>query len=160
MPTRGGDPRVDPAPEEVLTLLKEQASLYTKLESLATHQRSLVTGDDMGPLLSVLADRRKVSEALGEIVSRLAPVRRRWSTYRTRLTSSQRHRADRWLADASERLERVMESDQHDARVLSGRKQAVAEALRTTHASGQAISAYRTSMVGRSRLDCTDEGSE
>ncbi len=66
--------------EEVLVLLRRQAQLYGRLEALAETQKSLVTGDDVGPLLSLLAERQKLSDALMQVAGRLAPVRRSWAS--------------------------------------------------------------------------------
>ncbi len=145
-------------PEEILCLLREQASLYSKLDSLSTRQRSLVTGDDVGPLLTLLADRQRLSERLTRIAERLAPVRRDWGTYRDWLTPAQREEADRLLGESGQRLRRVIECDEHDARVLSGRKEAAARALRTTHATGRAVAAYGLEARPTGRLDCVDDG--
>ena len=142
----------------VLDLLREQASLYAKLESMATRQRSLVTEDDVGPLLGLLADRQRLSDQLTKLSTRLTPVRREWETYRRCLSPTQQDEADRLLSDAGGRLRRIIESDEQDARVLSGRKQAVATALQATHSTSQALQAYRTPTGRSDRLDCVDEG--
>lgn len=142
----------------VLDLLREQASLYAKLESLAARQRSLVTEDDVGPLLGLLADRQRLSEQLTRLSTRLAPVRGEWETCRRCLSPAQQAEADRLLSDAGGRLRRIIESDEQDARVLSGRKQAVATALQATHSTNQALRAYRAPTGRADRLDCVDEG--
>ncbi len=141
--------------QKVLSLLREQASMYGRLQAIADRQRALVANEDAGPLLSLLADRRKLSESLTQISDRLDPVRRAWSTYREQLAPPERAEAERLLRETSERLRRVIESDEEDVRVLCGRKQAVAEALRATHVTSQAISAYRLPVKARGRLDCT-----
>ena len=146
------------SPDRILELLGEQASLYARLETLAQRQRSLVAGDNVGPLLSLLADRQKLSQRLAQVAGALAPLRRGWTTYRKSLTASQRDQAERLLAESRERLCRIMESDDEDARILSGRKQAVAGALKATHATKQAIRAYHVPGATAGRLDCTDEG--
>jgi hypothetical protein len=144
--------------KEVLRLLREQADLYVQLEALAARQQSLVSDDDVGPLLSVLADRQKLSARLTQVARRLAPLRRDWDRYRAALTPAERDEAEEKLRDASERLQRIIESDERDARVLSGRKQAVAAALRSTHVQGSAMTAYRSATGRPGRLDCTHDG--
>jgi hypothetical protein len=153
-----GDPFTTPANETgaVLTLLSEQASLYERLESLAERQRTLVSDDDVSPLFELLADRQRLSEQLLRIGGCLGPVRREWSSFRSRLTTMEQAEADRLWNEAGNRLRRVMESDERDTRVLSGRRQAVAAALGTSQATGQAMSAYRAP-VAALRVDCTDE---
>ncbi len=147
------------SPQKVLDLLREQARLYEELESYATKQHSLVTDDCVGPLLAILAARQNVSTALAQIGQRLSPVRTRWSTYRRRFNEAQRIEADRLLDEASRRLKNVMKGDEQDVRVLSGRKQAIAGALRTTHSTSQAVAAYGGPVPDRHRLGRVNEQS-
>lgn len=146
------------ATEEVFELLREQVTLYGQLESFAARQRGLVSGDNTGPLLAILADRRKLSHQLAEIGSRLAPVRQEWAAFSACLSSERRSEAEHLVSEAGDRLHRVIKSDEEDARVLSARKQAVAASLRETHATGAAIQAYRVVDDGTKRLDCVTEG--
>ena len=125
---------------------------------LAKQQRTLVTDDDIGPLLSLLADRQKLSERLVLLGTRLLPIRRDWARYRQQLSSTVREEADRCLGEASAALQRVLDRDAQDARVLSGRKHSVAAALGNTQSTRAAISAYRANSAAVGRLDCTDEG--
>ena len=81
----------------------------------------------------------------------------RWSTYRTSLTRPQLDEAERLLDGAADRLNRVIACDEHDARVLSVRREAVARALQVSHSAGQAMRAYQQNAKGAGRLDCTDE---
>lgn len=146
-----------PACDDALAMLREQALLYAELEGLAKRQTDLVTHDDTGPLLTLLADRQRLSDRLVRLGARLAPVRENWASYRDGFSPSQRCQADRCLREASAALQRVLERDAQDARVLSGRKQTVVAALGRTHSTRQALSAYRSSAPPSERLDCTDE---
>lgn len=143
--------------EHVLVLLREQSRLYEKLEALATRQHRLVSGDDTRPLLSVLGDRRKLAQELAKVGLRLEPVRSEWSSFKKRMTQRQVAEAELLLRDAGERLQRVIDSDEKDARVLCGRKHAVADSLRKTHSTSEAIQAYRVSVGRVKRLDCVTE---
>ena len=142
---------------DVLGLLRHQAALFARIEQFASRQRSLVRADDVGPLLSLLADRQRLSAELNGIAARLAPVRADWATFRGTLTDLQRAEADDLLRDTSRRLRRVIEGDEGDARLLSVKKQTVAGELRAMHATGQALSAYRAPLPARTgpatRLD-------
>jgi len=145
-------------PNGILELLRLQAKLHAKLESFADRQRALVTGSDVGPLLSLLADRQKLTDQLVRVGDGLAPVRRDWAAVRERFTPDERAEAEQLLAETQERLKRMIEGDESDARLLSARKQSVARALRATHTTSQAVSAYRSPAGSASRLDCVDEG--
>jgi len=156
--TTAHEPLSDLQPGDVLRVLREQARLYDELETLAKRQRVLVTDDDIGPLLALLADRQRLSERLVLLGTRLAPIRREWTRYREKLSPPVRDEADRCLGDASAALQRVLDRDAHDARVLSGRKHSVAAALGRTQSTREAMSAYRVNAASSGRLDCTDEG--
>ena len=102
-----------------------------------------MTEDDTRPLLALLADRQKLSTELTRIAGRLAPVRRDWAAFRDSLSPPQKTEADGLVEEAAQRLRRLIESDERDARLLSIRKRVTGDALRATHATGQAMSAYR-----------------
>ncbi len=145
------------APEAILSLLRAQNALYGELESLAGRQRSLISADHTGPLLTLLGDRQKISGKLRSIAGRLEPARRDWDAYRERLTPSQRDEAEQLLAETGRRLQRVIERDEEDARLLSARKRTARQSLGATHATGQALAAYR---VSPSRVGCFDRTDE
>lgn len=147
------------APENTLALLREQVVLYTELAGYADEQRSLISMEDTGPLLSVLAKRQALSAKLGDVVQRLEPVRRDWETYRSRFDSAQRLEAEGLLADIKSRLRELIDRDEEDVRMLSARKQAVTSAMRSTHSTGQALCAYRDDGIATSRVTRLDEAS-
>ncbi len=144
-------------PEEILGLLREQCSLYGRLESFAATQRSLVRADDTAPLLSLLADRQRLSAELTLLANRLAPIRRSWTALRERFSPSQRTEADNLISEVAQRLRKVIESDEKDARVLSVRKQNVVTSLHAAHRVGEAMQAYRTPPDGTLDSDRLDE---
>jgi len=144
-------------PESMMSLLREQARLYADLEALASRQRSLVTEAATESLLALLAERRKLSSALMELGDALGPARREWPTYRTRLTLPERIEADRLIVDMEDRLKRVMEGDERDARLLSARKQWTAHHLRSSHITSDAIRAYRVPDAAGAYLDRVSE---
>jgi len=141
-------------PDDVMTLLREQAVLYGRLEAYSRRQRQLVSEDDVGPLLTLLAERQKLSQELTMIASRLAPARHEWSVFRKRLTPEQQKEADTLIEAAGVGLRKVIAEDEQDARVLSGRRQVVAGTLQSAHTTGAALSAYRVPWPRASRLDC------
>ena len=143
---------------ELLALLREQDSLYARLEAFAARQRMLVTGSDVGPLLGLLEDRRLMSTALTEIASRLRPFRRKWAEFCGTLPLPEREEAERLLGVADQRLRRVIESDELDARILATRKQGVAATLRAADATGAAMCAYRAAVDRSTRIDLVREG--
>lgn len=129
-------------PEGFLTLLGREAAMYAKLESYASKQRGLITREDTGPLLTLLADRQRISTELAQIGATLGPIRKRWETYRTGLSDTHRAEAERLFGETARRLGHIMEVDEQDARMLQARKQVTAQSLRARHSAGVALSAY------------------
>lgn len=140
---------------DVLELLREQASLYARLEQFAASQRKLVRDEDPAPLLALLADRQRLSAELTGIANRLTAARESWNEFRQRLAPAQRKEADDLVRGASDSLRRVIESDEQDARLLAIRKQRVQHDLRETRTTSQAIAAYGSRAAGTDarRLD-------
>ena len=143
--------------EDVLTLLRQQAELLGKLESLADRQRALVTRDDVGPLLAVLSNRQKLTQELEQVGHVLAPVKANWAVYCGRSEPRLMAEAQALLADNGAKLRRIIDRDDEDVRMLTTRKKAVATQMRATHSTGQAIHAYRAPVAASGRLDLVDE---
>ncbi len=142
-----------------LPLLREQAAIYAKLESLSTKQHALVSDDNSSPLLALLADRQRLTVDLQRVASLLASARRNWPATRDALSPAEQTEADGLLTAARERMRRVMEADERDARVLSAKRAAVAGSLRQTQTVGQAVSAYRAPSLPRDMATRLDEAS-
>ena len=146
------------SPETILSLLRKQAVFFAQLKSLADQQRLLVAQEDVAALLALLAKRSELAKQLTDLDLQLRPIRHDWKFHRAGLSRDQGCEADRLLSESSERLKGVMEGDERDARILSGRKHAVATALGATHRVGEAISAYQTPVMGAAVSHRMDEG--
>jgi len=154
-------PKVDDesAAQAALVLLRRQAHLFGRLESLAAKQGDLVSRDDATPLLALLAERQRLAAELSQIGGRLEPARRNWVATRNALTPLERDEADGLLTQVRERMRRLIDNDERDARVLSARKESVATSLRQTQTIGSAVSAYRPHGGAVSRSNRLDEAS-
>ncbi len=139
---------------EVVSMLRKQASLFSRLEGFARRQRMLVVQEDTRPLLALLAERQKLSLELARVSQQLAPVRENWNSYRESLSVAERGEAAGLLDEIRDSLSRVIQSDEEDARSLGVRKQMVRQSLQASQIKGAAVGAYRASLApsGR-RLD-------
>lgn len=146
----------DRTPDAVLSILREQRTLYTELASLASKQRSLITGDDPSRLLTLLAKRQRVSACLTDVARRFEPFKENWDEVKTGFDAAQRSEAEHLLDDIRKFLRRIIEGDELDAKLLSARKQATAGALRHSHAAQQAVSAYQVPRQASKSLNCLD----
>jgi hypothetical protein len=150
--TKGGPVRAESGdslkvdtPQRVLSLLQAQATLYAELEACAIRQRALIEQDDVKPLLTLLGDRRRITDTLTEVSEKLRPVRKQWDEFRASLTPGERDQVERLLGEVEERVRRLMDQDETDTRLLAAKKQFTARALGAVHAKSQAISAYQVS---------------
>ena len=151
-------PAKEPAPAIVLDLLRREGAVFDQLEDLAARQKELVVCSEMGPLLVLLDRRRELSAELTCIERELAPVRRNWKGLRPMLPPDEQSAADQLMASAGDRLRRLMEGDEEDARKLSIRKQSVGQTLQSTGLTHNALSAYQQGNERVHRLDCTESG--
>jgi hypothetical protein len=143
-------------PEVIMDLLHRQDAVFGRLEDLSARQESLVTDENMEPLLDLLGDRRRLSAELADITRELAHARRHWTSVRLCLAPDLREAADGLIHRAGRRLHWLMQRDEEDARKLSIRKQAVTRTLRATGSASDALNAYRSGEERANRLDCTD----
>ena len=141
------------SPEVVLSLLARQADLFRRLQTLAHRQRSLIEGDNTDPLISLLADRQHVTAELSKVGDRIGPIRKEWQSHRERFSPDDARRADQLLQEISDRMKRVIDSGQEDARLLSLRLKQAAVAIDSTVSSQTALTAYGASQITTSRLD-------
>ena len=144
---------------ETLVLLRTQHELYGRLEDFAYRQRRLVTRDDHDSLLTLLGQRQQIASELSALAHRIGPIQMDWTKYREELEPQEREEAEQLIRESQARLQRVIESDEHDASVLRIRKQTTSESLRQVRSTGQAINAYRVSGFEQGRIDQTDEES-
>lgn len=144
------------AQSPVMDLLRQEDVVLHRLEKLAMQQREMVASSDLGPLLTLLDDRKRLSAELAEIERALAPMRRNWGDIRLTLAQSEREMADDLLSFAGQRLRRLMEGDEEDGRKLCIRKQAVAHTLQAAGFAKHALSAYRDRAEPANRLDYKD----
>ncbi len=145
--------------DAVIELLRREARLFGELETLAQKQRAFITSDESSPLIALLGRRRELSVELEQIGRRLTPLRKKWKSFCGQLNSSQCRTAEKLNREFSSRLSRVIANDERDAQLLQARKTLVADELRLTQSTGQALSAYQASGVGEVRPARLDESS-
>ncbi len=137
----------------MLGLLRRQATLYDRLETLAQQQHGLLASADAQPLLKVLAQRQRLTGELQALGVQMKPLRDDWEQVRTALPATERAEAERLVNDARLRLSRLLAADEEDAQRLRIHKQNVGESLRGLRTSQHAINAYRTQAADTNCLD-------
>jgi len=141
---------------ELMDLLRRQRDLYVCLRRLADRQRRLVADDDPTALLSLLGDRQRLTRELLEVGRHLSPYRESWPATRASLEPSDCREAERMVAESGALLQRIIEDDEQDARLLSARRTLTATRANGLRSERAALSAY-ASAVGQSggRFDQT-----
>ena len=149
---------VYPRGDAIVALIEQQASLYQRLKRLASRQRDLVRSEDSSRLLSLLAERRTMTDELTASAGHMAHVRAKWDELGAELSQMQRDRTERLLAEIRTAASEIMASDSQDMGLLQVRKRRVGEELKRLPARGAMLTAYGVK-PGAERLDRMDEQS-
>lgn len=139
----------------LVDLLKQQNELYRRLRVLADRQKTLVTEDEVQPLLVLLAERQRLVDGLVELNRQLAPYRADWTARYGRLDPATRKQVAALLEEANAALGTVLQGDQRDSAALEARRQDLGGRLSKTDAANRASMAY-ASAGGRGRPNLTD----
>ncbi|MCH7527558.1 MAG: hypothetical protein IID39_08985 [Planctomycetes bacterium] len=137
--------------QEFLTLLERQVAIYGRLKEAGAHQRKLIVGDDTPRLLDLLSSRKRLTDELETVSSRLTEVRRSAGDgLRSQLSAQECRQADALLTEAREALRTLIGTDAEDVKLLATRRAQVAESLRAVPQRRAALSAYGTPNALRS----------
>ncbi len=128
--------------EELISLLRRQVSIYTRLEQLSGRQRGLIAAEDQQQLLTLLAERQKLVDELSALNQGLIPLQKYWRAHRETVAPSLRAEADQLLGRTGEILQRILGTDERDARILSARKAQTAKQVTELAQGRQAFEAY------------------
>jgi hypothetical protein len=128
--------------EELISLLRRQVSIYTRLEQLSGRQRGLIAAEDQQQLLTLLAERQKLVDELSALNQGLIPLQKYWRANRESVAPSLRTEADQLVVRAGEILQRILGADEQDARILSARKAQTAKQVTVLAQGRQAFEAY------------------
>ncbi len=128
--------------EALISLLRRQVGVYTRLEQLSGRQRGLIAAEDQQHLLALLAERQKLVDELGVLNQSLIPLQAYWRANRETVAPSLRTEADQLVGRAGEILQRILGADEQDARILSARKAQTANQVTALAQGRQAFEAY------------------
>lgn len=128
--------------EKLISLLRRQVIIYTRLEQLSGRQRGLIAAEDPQQLLTLLGERQKLVDELGVLNQGLVPLQEYWRANRETVAPSLRAEADQLVGRAGEILQRVLGADEQDARILSARKAQTAKQVTALAQGRQAFEAY------------------
>ncbi len=118
-----------PSPDALLKLIGRQLRTYRRLHRLVRKQGDLVGQEDPTDLISLLAERHRLTADLGATSKCLAPYRRDWERHRARLSPEQKVEAEAMLGEIESTLKTIVSADEEDVKRLQIRKQSVATEL-------------------------------
>jgi hypothetical protein len=108
--------------DPVIIALSEQVNCYQRLAKLAALQHIHVQQSQTEQLLEVLKSRQEVLDRISGFESVIAPAKREWSGFVTKLAAPARAKAESLLAESRKLLEQITTADRNDAMVLQQRK--------------------------------------
>lgn len=127
--------------DEIISLLETQRDVCRRLKHMTVQQRELVADGEPSRLLTLLADRRRLTGELARVSGRLGSLPDRLD--QAGLASpGQRARAEELLAEVREVMGQIMAADNEDVKKLEIRKMGVGTALQGLSARREMLSAY------------------
>ncbi len=133
----------------VITALEEQVELYRRLAKLAELQHVYVQQEQTESLLEVLAQRQQLLDGLSELERVVAPARKQWAGYVSRLGPAERPRAEAAMNETRRLLEQITTADRNDAMVLQQRKLNLGRQINQARAARQVNRTYATAAYGQ-----------
>lgn len=144
MASTGPETRAGGGVAHLELLLEQQQGLFTRLDDLSRRQAGLIESDQTDRLLELLAERQVLVDQIATVNASLEPWRARWSTFINELDAGIRERVRLRVEAVSALAQCVAERDEHDRRLLEGRKEAVSVELGHVSRGRGAIAAYGT----------------
>jgi hypothetical protein len=131
--------------QAILAALKEETALCEGLASLREEQRHLIDSGEAEKLLEVLARKERAIARIGELESRLKPVKTSWDQRRRDLPPAERVAIGEAFRQIRGLLEDLVGKETSDAEALAARKAGASRELESLGRRRQVQSAYRAS---------------
>lgn len=136
------------ATDPIILALQSQLDCYQRLAKLAELQHEHVQQSRTESLLDVLTRRQRVLDEIAGFEQTIAPVRRAWSDYSSRLSAEQRKHAEGLLGQTRRLLEEITTADRNDTMVLQQRKLNLGRQIHQASAARQVNRNYAAAAYG------------
>lgn len=140
-------PLSPPTPAGLVRLLTQQRDLYLQLKTLSDQQASLIVGGETEQLLSVLAHRQRLVDALTRLNRDLAGYRQQMPDLQNDLPPADRDRVRALMDEVDGLLHAIIEQDDRDRQQLQAAQQKVGVQIHQAARGGAAMQAYRSAPV-------------
>jgi len=127
---------------ELKMLLGHQRTLFRRLSTLASRQRSLIVQDDARRLMELLAERQTLVDGLTGLSRRLAPYRENWSAMFASMDEAGRREVSALLEEANASLGTILRDDGRDCEALAAKRDEISQRLSERVTFGVATGAY------------------
>jgi|GEM_PF-6566214 len=131
--------------DKVLIMLEVQKKLYKQLLELAEGQYDLIEKNTPEALLRVLADRQKVLSKITKVDMDLKSFKQNREEILSQYSVEDRDLVNNLLSEIEDVLREVLENDQRDAQLLSGKKDQVASEIKKAKSGSRYNKAYAAS---------------
>jgi len=131
--------------DDLLVMLELQKKLYIQLSGLAQSQFDLIENNTPEALLRVLADRQKLLSKITKVDNDLKIFKQNRDEILSQYSAAERDRINILLGEIEAVLCEVLENDQRDAQLLSGKKDQVANEIKKTKSGSRYNKAYAAS---------------
>lgn len=128
--------------ETVLALLERQRDLYRELDSQSDQQADLIASGATDRLLSLLAQRQKLIDGLGEVSASLSPYRSRIATIADQAADEMGDQMRSMVEEVRGLLESIIERDDKGKADLAAARDQVGGQIRQAAGAVAAAGAY------------------
>lgn len=130
---------------EVLGLLQQQRDLYRELKSHSDQQDALIASGATDRLLSLLAQRQKLIDGLGQVSASLAPYRSRIASIADQAAGDMGDQMRAMVEEVRGLLESIIDQDEQGKAQLSAARDKVGGEIRRAAGAVAAAGAYGAS---------------
>ena len=140
------DTHISPAPADetrhVLTLLERQRDLYRELKSHSDQQDQLIASGATERLLTLLAQRQRLVDGLGQVSASLAPYRSRIAAIADQASDEVGAQMRGLVEEVRGLLESIIETDEKGKADLAAARDKVGTQIRQAAGAAAAAGAY------------------
>lgn len=129
--------------QEVLDLLKQEASLCAELAALRSRQRALIDAGQAEQLLEVLAAKQRTISGITAVEEHLRPLKTDWQTRRADFPTAQRIAITDAFRGVREQLEDLITKETEDAEALAAQKDSAAREMESFDRKRRLETVYR-----------------
>ncbi len=127
---------------EVFTLLQKQRDLYRELKSHSEQQDALIANGETDQLLSLLAQRQRLIDGLGQVSSSLAPYRSRIAAIADQASGEMGEQMRSMVEEVRVLLESIIATDDKGKADLEAARDKVGGQIRQAAGAVAAAGAY------------------